>query len=444
MNHSQHALNALFDRLGHAVSPNSCDIVVLDGHLDVARLRAAITDTTARHPILARPLDPRLGSTAPPPELRVQRLDHDDPPRVDAQLERLIWDEPLAPSQAPLRFVLTETPRRSYLSTLHTHVYADATACYTLTDELARRYSGDTLPPAPSPPTTLRPSAMTTSERLRRAARGLRLTARDLTARDGRLPLTPHAAPGRRRLSRVELTVEQTQQLLAAARERRGSLHALFQLAFARAAGQLQARRGLRPSPLRVWDFFSLRPQLERGGASYDCLALVYPIVLDPTASDAALIARAGDDVRRMRAGALDDHAARFQSLMQLLPGRQLMRAWPRLFGSSVFLTNPGVCPSSLPRFGDVAVRDYVTFPQLFAPADLLLVFSTFRGRLRILSIRDELAFGETFHEELMVPFLTSLDGLGGGGGVVPRASVDGFMAGWSGKPSVERMRKSA
>ena len=79
-----------------------------------------------------------------------------------------------------------------------------------------------------------------------------------------------------------------------------------------------------------------------------------------------------------------------------------------------------------------------MTFPQLFAPADLLLVFSTFRGRLRILSIRDELAFGDRFHDELMAPFLAQLDALGGGD-VVPRMSHDGFVARWSEPTDVAR-----
>src|ERR1700738_4320685 len=97
-----HALNTLFSRLGEAVSPNSCDLVVLDGHLDLPRLRAAARATLARPPIRCRPL--ALDGAVPPSlpvDLRVHRLDHDRAAAVDAHLQRLIWDGPLAPRARP-------------------------------------------------------------------------------------------------------------------------------------------------------------------------------------------------------------------------------------------------------------------------------------------------------------------------------------------------------
>jgi hypothetical protein len=250
-------------------------------------------------------------------------------------------------------------------------------------------------------------------------------------------------------LARIALDAADSARLLAAARARGCSLHALFQLAYVRAAGAFHRRRGVARRQLRVWDFFSLRPLLEQGAPRYDCLALIYPVGFDSRASDAALLAEATARVQTMRAGGLLEHAARFQSLMALLPPRRLMRAWPALFKSNVFLTNPGVCPSPLPRFGERAVLDYVTFPQLFAPADLLFVFSTFRGRLRILTVRDEAAFGPAFHAELMAPFLAALGALGDVT-LDPSAAADGFAARWTdagldeARPAAAALKRSA
>jgi hypothetical protein len=439
-----HALNTLFSRLGTKVSPNSCDLVVLDGHLDLPRLRAAARATLARHPILCRPLALK---GAPPPslpvDLRVHRIDHDRAAAVDAHLERQIWDEPFAPDARPVRFCVTETPRRTYLQTIHTHVYADATACYAITEELAQRYASphadgfhadgfhadgfDAGEPTSGARVDLLPPG---GKRLLHHARGLARTARDLTAHDGTLALARHRRPGPRRLTRLCLSAGETTQLLGAARARGHSLHAFFQVAFTRAAAALHRRRGVERARLRAWDFFSMRPLIERDRPRYDCLALIYPIDLDTRWSDEEILARATQRVQRMRGGELADHAARFESLRGL-PEGPFLRLWPRLFKSNVFLTNPGVCPSPLPRFGEVPVRDYVTFPQLFWPADLLFVFSTFRGRLRVLTIRDEAAFGDRFHDELLAPFIETLGALGGLR-LSPAAALDGFAARWA------------
>lgn len=93
-------------------------------------------------------------------------------------------------------------------------------------------------------------------------------------------------------------------------------------------------------------------------------------------------------------------------------------------------LTNPGLCPSRLPTFGELPVLDYVTFPQLFAPAELMLVVSTLRGGLRVLAVYDRGALGDSFHPELFQPFLQALGGLAGLelGAEVTR---DGIVAQW-------------
>jgi hypothetical protein len=361
----------------------------------------------------------------------VHRLEHDDRATVDAHLERQIWDEPLSPEGRPVRFCVTETPRRTYLQTIHTHVYADATACYTLTQGLAERYAAprtdaEATPVASDAPFALHPGA---GPGARERVRGLALSARDLLRRDGGLALTAHPLPGRRRLARLSLSADETTRLLAAARARGHSLHAFFQLAFARAAATLHRHGGVERPRLRAWDFFSLRPLLERERPRYDCLALIYPIDLDTRWSDDEILAQATARVQRMRAGELADHRERFRAL-ERLPARPFLRLWPQLFKSNVFLTNPGLCPP-LPSFGDVAVRDWVTFPQLFWPADLLFVFSTFRGRLRILTIRDEAAFGDRFAGELWAPFVETLGALGGVA-LTPAAGRDGFAATWA------------
>lgn len=434
-----HALNALFDGLAEVVVPNSCDILALDGRIDGDRLRLAISETLARHPVLCRSL---AGGDQTPPgpiDVRFHSLDDDDPGYVDRHLLRQIWDEPLAPSGRPVRFHVTRTPTRSYLQTIHTHVYADALACYLLTLQLAESYahpqrrSGPGSAPLHAAPAELLAPLPSHRARAAHRARGLWQTLRDWRQPNAGLaaarPQSRNVRIGPRQLTRLCLSEEQTRRLRQAARTRGHSMHAFFQLAFLRAATEFNHRRGvLRPS-LRLWDFFSMRPLLEQDRSRYDCLALIYPVDLDSRWSDDECLRRCTESVQRMRARDLLTHAARFD-MLKLLPRSQFMRLWPALFKSNVFFTNPGVCPSPLPRFGELDVIDYVTFPQLFHPADVLVVFSTFRERLRILVIHDGAAFDRAFPAELLVDFFRRLGNLGGID-LDPAAACPGFMASW-------------
>jgi hypothetical protein len=88
------------------------------------------------------------------------------------------------------------------------------------------------------------------------------------------------------------------------------------------------------------------------------------------------------------------------------------------------------VCPSRLEAIGGVPVIDYITFPQLFPPAKIMFVISTFRDCLRILAIYDRAAFADSFEDALFAPFLFELQRVSG----IDLASspLPGFIAAWS------------
>src|SRR5678809_1002722 len=106
-------------------------------------------------------------------------------------------------------FHLTETPSRSYLQTIHTHVYADATACYTLTDHIAESYAAR-LAGRPFSTAPIDVGDRSARARVEHILRGARLSVPALRARDGGLAL-PEGAPGPRAFSRTGLEPQQTQ-----------------------------------------------------------------------------------------------------------------------------------------------------------------------------------------------------------------------------------------
>jgi LmbE family N-acetylglucosaminyl deacetylase len=428
-------LNLFYQMMSHRINPNSCDLVVLDGHLDHRVLKQATWRALQRHPVLSSYLLTRRGEyfwrvprDQMPVDFRIHSLPRDDPGAVDACLTANIWGEPLAlESDRPVRFHLIETPRRSYFQTIHTHVYADATSCYTLTQDIAESYAahmaGRPFSTVPIDAEERSARALSTMRhpiraRLKHIFDGARMNLTDLFRRGGGLAL-PERPPGPRAFSRVSLDPRQTKELLAAARNVTTTLHNLVKLAFFRAADGFNRRRGARSRPLRVWDFFSLRSMAPPEAASmYDCMAVIYPVGMNPAWSDEEALRVFKDQVHALRAGQAFAHTERFWWLLRVLgavlPLAWLGAVWPYLFKSNVFLTNPGVCPSRLDAIGGVPVIDYVTFPQLFVPAKVMLVVATFRDRLRILAIYDRAAFDENFEDALFTPFLAELRRLSG------------------------------
>lgn len=444
-------INLFYHAMSHRISPNSCDLVVLDGHLDHRTLKRATIRALKRHPQLSSYLVTRgrkqfwrVPQDEMPIDFRIRSVPTDDPAVVDASLMANIWGEPLhLDTGRPIRFHLTETPSRSYLQTIHTHVYADATACYTLTDHIAESYAarlaGRPFSTAPIDVGDRSARALGTSRpparaRLEHILRGARLNVPDLLARDGGLAV-PEGAPGPRAFSRIVLEPQQTQGLIAAARRRGSTLHNLVKLAFLRTAEHFNRDRGSPSRRLRVWDFFSLRAMAPQETADlYDCLAIIYPVDMDTAWSDEEALRAFKAQVQALRAGGAVAHAERFWWLFRVLgaalPAEWLESGWPRLFKSNVFLTNPGVCPSRLEAIGGVPVIDYITFPQLFPPAKVMFVISTFRDRLRILAIYDRAAFDGSFEDALFAPFLLELQRVSGID--LASAPLPGFIAAWT------------
>jgi hypothetical protein len=80
-----------------------------------------------------------------------------------------------------------------------------------------------------------------------------------------------------------------------------------------------------------------------------------------------------------------------YNLLARLLPLRLVSGAlFGALMKTEVVTTNPGPVARALEGFGGHAVVDFVNFPQIAPPARLGLIYTTFRGALRLVALHDE------------------------------------------------------
>jgi hypothetical protein len=90
----------------------------------------------------------------------------------------------------------------------------------------------------------------------------------------------------------------------------------------------------------------------------------------------------------------------------------------------NILCTNPGPIPYEFDRLGPVPVTDFYGFSQMFPPGRIMLVFTTFRGSLRLGVMFDRDAFPEGVETAVVDPLIRHLSDL-------IRLTVDG-------SPSVE------
>ena len=74
--------------------------------------------------------------------------------------------------------------------------------------------------------------------------------------------------------------------------------------------------------------------------------------------------------------------------------------------------TNPGPVPFSFESCGSIPVLDFINFPNISGGARLGLIYTTFRGALRILCIADSAALTEEAQRELLQTFTGELEGI--------------------------------
>ena len=405
-------LNQTYAYLDLVCNANSCDWLELAGPLDTALLHRAIAATLDRHP-MARSVCRRAGvffewqhlDRALPFEVEELRLDIEDDALLRRRLLAIVWERrTLAGDRHPLRFLHVRTPLRTVLLIVTCHVYTDGRAASLLSSDIAEAYSR--LARGEAPATEVVDLTERSHDRLflgplpLLARVGLALSALGSLLHD---LLTPagSVALGATDTRRTDMTVAEIpaalmERLRQRAHDSSLSLHPYFLVAALRAVesfNRSQGREGSRR--LRFVDNFSLRrfstdPVVHK---LYDCLAVPYTLQLDGAQCDDTLLRTLSTRLDALKGGQVlrELYRLRFYYWMSLpLPKALATRMACRVFTrADVICTNVGLLDPRVAVFGDVAVKSYYSFPQLFPPGKLMFQLSSYAGALRLLVLFD-------------------------------------------------------
>jgi release factor glutamine methyltransferase len=371
-------------RLGELDDIRSCELVSLAGRLDADTLARAVAWLPSQHPLLGARWDgPAWALGAAPLRLRVVHTEARD---RDALIDHT-WDDGL-PNEVDV--TLLRGPEHDWLRVRVPHDRTDARSGAQVVQDLADAYHAlsrgeqPVLRPDPAP---WEPGALF-RPRLRDAWDALRRLARDLVAAPS-FAYPPDAPRGRIHAAVHESPSETLAALKTNAASERTTVHALLLRAAGRAFGVH-----------RMFDLVTLRPLATAPvDARSDVLVVPWVQTWRRGASEAEARAALAAQVAIVKGGGARAELARlrlYTSLADFVPTALAARLTTRIVvKTDVVVTNPGPVHVPLARFGDVPIADFVNFPRLPPPGRVALVFTTFRGRLRVIALWDDAAFPE-------------------------------------------------
>lgn len=406
-----------FHYLSRLVNPNSCDLLVVDGRPDLARLKRALQCAAARHPLCgAQLVDDRWLF---PDHAPVVPLDCLEVPEEEAweQVQRCTWGENFQERGPFLRAYLLCSPRYSRLVIVSSHAITDARSGAIFMNDWLRFYGDLEAGREPTvEPVDVADRSMdlylgkkSWLEKLSLMGQALRNVGRGLMSRGGGID-APDSPPGETGVYVRDLGEETLARGLSTARAQGHTLHALLLLCLTRTVAKKFPGR-----PLRILDLHTLRSFAgEPVDGLFDVLVTPHSLELDPAQNDQQLLQSIHDRLTALKQGAVLSELYRlwiYTALARVFPLSAASRfVFKYLTRTDLVTTNPGVVPFSFDRLGSLPVIDFLNFPQLGPPAKLALIFTTFRRRLRVIVLYDRVALPDG-GRPWVDNFLAELDG---------------------------------
>lgn len=406
-------LNTLFLFLTELVNGNSCEMIVIDGDVDAVILTEAMQDVVAAHPHLRVKVIKRGRRYYKIPAVEPMRIPIEkrqfsgNADELNRFLADNIWCTPPVDvfKGPPLRIILTQAGRQTYLQVLSSHVWSDAKAGYLLLNDIVQAY---TCRMAGWPPQlSLRDNRSLDFDGLlqaRLAAMGrvyswkavLKSLCRDLFQSGGSTTVKHAGRYQSRFITTTTGDATFMRQLKQASKTAGVTIHSFLVAALIKALHQHDERCGSDKSHYRIHDMFSMRGHVDGFEDIYDCCVLPFDFDCDwQPASDACLVSNSRALVKIKQGRIFDEYfKVKFMlDLLHYLPRPLASRLALRyLVNGNVLCTNPGIIPFDYPRMGNAQVEDFYSFSQVFPPGHVMFVFTTFRQSFRLATVYNELA----------------------------------------------------
>ena len=406
-------LNTLFLFLSEMVNGNSCEMITIDGNVDVVILAEAMRDVVAAHPHLRTQIVKRGRRYYKVPAADLIQIPIEDryftggADELNRFLANSIWCTPPVDvfNGPPLRILLTRTGRQTHLQVLSSHVRSDAKARYLLLNDIIEAYNSRVA--GRSPQLSERDNGgldfdvalqarLADMERVYSRKAVLQSLCRDFFHSGG----STTVKQADRYQSRFSTTVigddAFMRQLKQVAKVAGVTIHSFLVAALTKALHQHDERQGRAKRYYRIHDMFSLRGHVDGFADMYDCCVLPFDFDCDwQSASNARLMSNSRA-LAEIKQGKIFDEYFKVKFMLDMLhhlPRPQASKlALQYLVNGNVLCTNPGIVPFDYPRMENAPITDFYSFSQVFPPGQLMFVFTTFRKSFRLATVYNEFA----------------------------------------------------
>lgn len=421
-----------FWHLSKLMNTQSAELITLRGTVNEERLKQSIHQVCSQHPLITARLEARgrlrpiwraqpsvypelrsfhvpIGSTGFDQEQEIWRGALPD------ILREQVWGKTVLDPQteSPVRFVLIWEGEWSHIMIIAPHLCTDAHAGAHLLADLLLAYtqtlSSETKACSNLPYFEEDPLALSHLSRTQVALllfKAITRLFKDLCTRGEGVTDVSHRVPrGQTSLSISPRDPEELSRMLRVAKKSGLTAHLLLTRALIH---REQKKRSKVSNTLRLADLIALSPmypKIKRDQMlkSFDVFVLPHVVNHDLSESDQQYYQRFSEELKSLKEGEAfaELYRLRFYNFFARLSPIHIVSSvlFRYILKTTTTTTNPGSVRAQLERCGDHEVLDFINFPQLSPPARLGIIYTTFKGRLRLLILHDE---AQITHSEAM------------------------------------------
>ncbi len=428
-----------FYHLSKLINTHSCELLQLKGKIDDQRLKKSIYQCCLKHPITRSKLK-NLGiwqgyAWEIDPLFHIDLIDFQtqfleiapfdvSADRIPSMILDEIWSKTAIDpfTQYPIQFRLIHTPTYSYFLVIAPHLCTDARAGILVAHQIIDFYQKNHHEPmiAQNFLNDQSPLALThlpKVQKLKLATLAVLGILKDLLISAQGLGLAKDKR-GKTQIHSILIDESKLNELKQQSKNQNTTLHQILMLSFIQAQKTWKQQYQIKQSQrIRLADLYNLSneyPLKDQLNQSFNILVTPYTLTLN-VHQDQAFIRH--DFAQKLKAlknglGLVELYRLMiYNMLARILPISLIQKLMDDVLKTETTTTNPGVIPYTFQwENQEIEVVDLINFLQISPPAKLALIYSTFRKRLRLIFLYDDLTLTDAQIQSLQHSFLNELN----------------------------------